>query len=321
MIETLVLFVIGFFILYKGSSFLIDGAVFVARRLGISEFLIGITIVGIGTSIPEFSVTFFEALKGKSNIGLGTILGSNIFNILFILGLSAMIFPMSIKSSLVRKDLIINIFTILFVFIFTIFPIGGESLFEISRLEGFLIFILFIIWLIYLILNNKPTKQLEMEKGPSLSIFVLPLSIIMIISGLIGVILGAKWVVEGGEFLAKLFHFSPALIGIIFIGIGTSLPELVVSVFAAKKGNVGIALGNIIGSNIFDFLGILGLTTVFNSVIIARELFYDFIVIIGISILLFGLVFKAADNFILGRLKGFIFVSLYLIYIFTRIQF
>ncbi len=316
MIETLVLFVIGFFILIKGADFLIDGASSIAKRLNISNWIIGITIVGVGTSIPEFSITFLEALRGEVSIGLGVILGSNTFNILFILGLSAMVMPLLAKPTWVKRELMINIFAILIAALLAIFPIGGGEFFEITKNEGLILLSLFFIWILYLVFRNGAAKQLEDEEGPSLKIFAVPLSVLMIIAGLVGVVLGARWVVEGGEFLARAFGISQAIIGLTIVGIGTSLPELVVSVSAAKKGNIGISLGTIIGSNVFDFFGILGIVAIANNVSFPRELVGDFMVTLGAAILLLLSMFVGRPKYTIGRWQGFIFVALYILYLY-----
>jgi len=317
MFETLTLFVIGFFILIKGADFLIDGATSVARRLNISNWIIGVTIVGIGTSIPEFSITFFDALKGNAGIGLGTVIGSNTFNILFILGLAAMILPLSVKPTWVKKDLMINVYAVLVSALVAVFPIAGGDFFEISKNEGWLLLILLVVWIFYLIARNGSVRQEEPGNEFGLKITAVPLSALMIIGGLVGVILGAEWVVRGGEILAKTFGTSEALIGLTVVGVGTSLPELVVSVEAARKGNVGISLGNIVGSNIFDFLGILGVTAIVRNIPFPRELVGDFMVTLGAAVLLLLAMFVGRKRYTLARWQGLVFVLLYILYIIT----
>lgn len=317
MTETLILFVVGFFILIKGADFLIDGASSIAERFNISHWIIGITIVGVGTSIPEFSITFLEALRGEASIGFGAILGSNTFNILFILGLSAMILPLSVKPIWVRSELMVNIYAIVIAAVLTILPLGGGGFFEITRIEGIGLLLLFFIWMFYLVLRNGTAKQLKTKEGPSLKIFAIPLSAVMIIAGLAGVVLGARWVVEGGQLLAGMLGTSEAIIGLTIVGIGTSLPELVVSVSAARKGNVGISLGNIIGSNVFDFFGILGITAIASGIHFPRELTADFMVTLGAAVLLLVAMFIGRSRYTLEKWQGFIFVILYILYIVT----
>lgn len=341
MIEILSLFAIGFFILIKGADFLIDGATSIAKRLNISSWIIGITIVGVGTSIPEFSITFLEALKGEARIGLGAILGSNTFNILFILGLSAMVMPIQAKPHWVKKELAVNIYAILIAAVLAIFPVGGGGFFEITRSEGFVLLFLFLAWIFYLVYRNGKTKEHESEKGPSpvvdfsdtqsakpeatekfttgpsLRIFALPLSLLMIIAGLAGVVVGARWVVEGGQFLAGALGISQAIVGLTIVGIGTSLPELTVSVSAARKGNVGISLGNIIGSNVFDFFGILGITAIASNVSFPRELVGDFMVTLGAATILLIMMLWGKPKFSVSRGQGFMLMALYVLYLAT----
>jgi len=266
MFLTLLLFFIGFYILIKGANFLVEGASSLARRLNISSLVIGLVIAGIGTSIPEFATSFLANLSGRGGIGLGTIIGSNTFNILFILGISALSFPLTFKPVWVERDLIWNIIAVLAVAAF-VFPFSDGT---ISRLEGLFMLILFFFWL-YRTVRYSESEDLNLADPPRVIAF--PLVLVLIVSGLLGVILGGKWVVDGAALMARELGIAEGLVGLTVVGIGTSLPELAVTFVAALKGRPGIAVGNIIGSNIFDFLMILGFGALVSPLMFPPELF------------------------------------------------
>jgi cation:H+ antiporter len=305
MLWNIILFFIGFYILVKGDNLLVDGSSSLARKLNVSSIVIGLVIAGIGTSIPEFAVSFIANLTGKGDIGLGTIIGSNTFNILFILGVSALFFPLTMKKYWVDRDLIWNIVAVLAAALFAFFGDG-----QISRWEGFLMIAIFSIWL-YLVLKNEGREKEEQQEW---KIAALPLSIFMILGGLVGVILGGNWVVDGAALMAKELGFSDALIGLTIVGIGTSLPELAVTFVAAYKKRPGLALGNIIGSNVFDFLMVLGVAALAKPVLFPSHLFIDISVTLFATAFLFSSMFMG-KRYVLKRWQGFGFVLLYIIYI------
>lgn len=298
---TLILFIVGFYILIKGASILIDGATSIAKKLGVSAWVIGLTIVGIGTSIPEFSITFISNLVGESDVGLGTIIGSNTFNILFILGLSALLRPILIKKRDVGKELILNIASVIIVILLAF---GG-----INQLEAVILLALFILWM-YQVVKTAPKLVDSQESFP---IFTVSVSIFMIIAGLAGVILGARWVVDGAVFIANLIGVKESLVSLTAIAIGTSIPELTVSVVAALRGNPGLSVGNVIGSNIFDFLGIIGLSSLFKPIFISQLMIYNAIGTILAATLLFSLIIFGRRT-TLGRLEGGLMIVSYLAY-------
>ncbi len=236
-------------------------------------------------------------------------MGSNTFNTLFILGIVALISPIVISKSKIFKDLIINIGAVLVIMAFAFFPIFGPSTFYgFSSLEGSIIFILFVTWLIYLISRMKGGEEESEHK--KYSIYT---SILMMVGGFVGVFLGSKWVVDGATSIAQAFGISEALIGVAIIGIGTSLPEVAVSVTSALKGNTELAIGNVVGSNIFNFIGILGIASLFNPMVFPTELRLDIFITLFSSILLLILLYKR-DHFRLGRIEGIILLFFYVIY-------
>lgn len=299
------LFVLGFYILVKGSGFLVDGSSSLAKNLGISNFVIGLVIVGIGTSIPEFAITFLSNITGDSGLGVGTVVGSNTFNILFILGVSAMFFPLKFKESWVRYDLLWNVLAVAAAILFFVF-FGYR---EISRVEGVVMLLLFIAWLY---ISVKRPQSLDGDEHP-LRIFAFPLAATMIFGGFVGVILGAKWVVDGGAIIAAALGMSEGIIGLTIVGIGTSLPELVVSFTAAYKRQPGIAVGNIIGSNIFDFLMIFGASALVAPIVLGDSLMVD-AAITGVAALLLYLFMFWNKSLVLERWHGAVMVLLYVVY-------
>ena len=302
---TIFLFFTGFYILIKGANFLVEGAVSFAHRFKISHIVIGLVIVGIGSSIPEFAITFVSNLLDQKEIGLGTVIGSNTFNILFILGLCALLFPLTLKKIWVKRDMLWNIFAII---------LAGTLAFDgkLSSFDGVIMLTAFIVWLIHVTKENKDHKD-EDEKE-SFHIVAVPIAIMMILAGFLGIILGGKWVVDGAVALAKNFGISQTIVGLTILGIGTSLPELAVSAVAAYKKQPGIAIGTIIGSNIFDFLMILGASSLVKPILFPKNLFFDVSLTLFSAILLYVFMFTGTKH-TLKRFEGFLFVAIYIAYI------
>lgn len=304
---TLFLFFLGFYILIKGASFLVDGAVSFAKKFNISNIVVGLVIVGIGTSIPEFAITFTANLLSEKEIGIGTVVGSNTFNILFILGLCAIFFPLKLKEIWVKRDLIWNIGAVLFSLLLAL---DGS----ISRFDGFLMLIAFALWLKSAMRENSEIQKNHGDEKISFHLLALPVAIFMIFAGFLGVIFGGKWVVDGAAAFARNFGMSEAVIGLTIIGIGTSLPELATSVVAAYKKQPGIAVGTIIGSNIFDFLMILGVSALVKPILFPKNLFFDISLTLFSAILLYIFMFTGKKH-TLKRFEGFIFLAIYIAYI------
>lgn len=252
MILNVILIIVGFVLLIKGADLLVDGASGIAKKFHIPEIIIGLTIVSMGTSMPELFVSTKSAIEGYSDIAIGNIIGSNLCNLLLILGLSAVIFPIKFKKETKFIELPM---CIAITIIFTILcNIGGD----ISRVDAIILmilFLLFIAYTIYMAAKGTQDEFVEYSENQKNSITY----IIYIILGIIGLKFGGDFVVDNSEIIAKHFKISEKIIGLTIIAIGTSLPELVTSVTAAIKKNSDIAIGNIIGSNIFNFLFIIGL--------------------------------------------------------------
>lgn len=303
----ILIFFAGFYILIKGANFLVDGATTLARIFNISNIIIGLVIVGIGTSIPEFAVSFLANLTDKGGIGLGTIIGSNTFNILFILGISALIYPLVLKKDWVERDLTWNVIAVFAVAMLAL-PFGDGV---ISRGEGAIILSAFCFWLYIAVRHSKETSE---NNRKQVKIMTLPLVLGLIFAGLVGVILGGKWVVDGASAIARELGASEGLIGLTIVGIGTSLPEFAVTFIAALKREPAIAVGNIIGSNIFDFFMILGFGALVRPIIFPPDMAEDIIVTVLSALILYGFMY-VGQRYILERFQGLIMFILYIIYL------
>ena len=259
MILNVLFILVGIVLVLWGADRLTDGAVAVAEKLKMPQIVIGLTIVAMGTSLPEFCVSLVSALKGTTDLAVGNIVGSNIFNTLLIVGVSAWVAPMTILKSTVRKDIPFALFASV---VLLIMCLDGN----ISRLDAGILFVLFLVFM-YVTLKGAKTKDddttaktesIEDKKKP----MAAWLSIVWIIVGLACLIGGSNLFVEGATKVAEHIGVSEAVIGLTIVAGGTSLPELATSVVSARKGNRGIAIGNVLGSNVFNILAILGVTGV-----------------------------------------------------------
>lgn len=252
----IVLLVIGLMLILVGANYLVDGSSSIAKKFGLSEFVIGLTIVGIGTSAPEMVVSFMASIQGKADMAIGNIVGSNIINTLLILGVTALISPLLITKDNIKKDIPLNIGVTALLLILgmknTIFGIGND---ELSRWDG-AIFLLIFIWYLWTSFRSKPSE--EVEEGEEIKVFSNLVSALFIIGGLAGLIFGGRLFVDSAVNLAKSFGVSEKFIAITIMALGTSLPELATCIVAAVKGRGQLALGNILGSNISNIILILG---------------------------------------------------------------
>jgi len=310
---TFVLLVAGFILLIKGADFLVDGASSFAKKMGVSSLVIGLTIVAFGTSAPELIVNIFASLKGNTDIAIGNILGSNIANILLILGISAAIFPLAVKRGTVWKEIPLSLLAILIAGIMANdMLIDGQSFSKLTRIDGIILISFFIIFLYYTfgISKAQPGDSVETNiKQKSLLV-----SILMVVLGLVGLTVGGKWIVDSATAIAVGLGVSQAIIGLTIVAVGTSLPELATSAVAAHKKDVDIAVGNIVGSNIFNIFWILGLSAVVNPLTFSNVLMRDVWVTIGATFLLFIFMFVGKKH-ILERWQGVSFILIYIAYV------
>ena len=274
----LVALVAGFVLLVKGADFFVDGAVGIASRFGIPQLVIGLTIAAMGTSMPEAAVSITSALKGSAGITVGNVVGSNIMNILVILGITAVITPIAVQKS-TRKFEIPGMIAISVLFLVLGYT-GGE----IVRFEGVILWLVFIGYLAYLFWiakHNKDEETDEEEKNWS-----LPVQLIAIVGGIAAIVLGSDLAVDGATAIAKAFGMSDRVIGLTIVAFGTSLPELVKSVTAARRGKADLAIGNIVGSNVFNILFVAGTTALITPVLFETKFVVDSIIAIAAAVLL-----------------------------------
>ncbi len=312
---TLIFFILGLVLVVRGASMLVDGASAIAKRFGISALVIGLTIVAFGTSAPELSVNILASLKGNTDIAIGNILGSNIFNTMFILGISAIIYPLTVSKGTVWKEIP---FALLAVILLGVMAsdnaIDGASFSGLTRIDGFVLLSFFVIFLYYTFGISKVEKSPDSETSDQPDSKTLSLAIILILAGLAGLVLGGKWVVDGAIAFAQYFGVSEAIIGLTVVAIGTSLPELATSVVAVMKREVDIAVGNIIGSNIFNVFLILGISASINPLPFSQGLMSDVFVAIFAAAILFIFMFIRKRH-TLERWQGVILVFLYVVYV------
>ena len=278
MIQQVIILLVGFIFLVKGADWFVEGAASIARKLGIPQLIIGLTIVAFGTSLPELVTSVTAARRGNADIAIGNIVGSNILNIFIILGITALITNVKIQKSTIRYEIPFMIF------ITIILMICGMTDMKITFIEGIFLWILFIAYLVYLFIMARNGETQEEEKD----IPVWKCLIFILIGGIL-VVKGSDFAVSGASAIARYFGMSERFIGLTIVAFGTSLPELVTSVTAAKRGNAGIAIGNIVGSNIFNILFVIGTTSLICNVPFESKFMVDTIIaIIAGLILWFG---------------------------------
>lgn len=271
-----VLLVVGFVMLVKGADWFVEGVAGIAEKFGIPQLVIGLTIVAMGTSAPEAAVSITSATKGNAGITIGNVVGSNIMNILVILGLTAVITSVAVQKSTIRYE-------IPFMLVITLVLLGmGLSGNEISFVEGVILWVLFLVYMVYLFRMAKNQKE---EGGDSKEQPVWKLILLGIV-GAVLVVWGADISVDAASAIAKMFGMSDRLIGLTIVAFGTSLPELVTSVTAARKGKADIAIGNIVGSNVFNILFVVGTTALVTPVIFESKFVIDTLVAFGAGVLL-----------------------------------
>jgi cation:H+ antiporter len=313
MFLTIILFIIGFVLLIKGADILVDGASSIAFKWGVSSLVIGLTIVAFGTSAPELVVNLLASINGNTELAIGNILGSNTSNILLILGISAIIYPLVVNKGTTWKEIPFAFLgVVVLFFLVTDRTIDTDAWMGISRMDGLVLLSFFIIFLYYIFGIAKQTNDGKEQEKPK--IYSNSRSVLMIIFGMTGLVLGGKWIVDGAISFATYFELSEALIGLTVVAIGTSLPELATSAVAAYKKNVDIAIGNIVGSNIFNIFWILGISSVIAPIPFSSELIFDlFVTSIATTFLFFALF--VGKKLTIQRSQGVLFVILYIIYI------
>ena len=310
------LFLPGFYLLIKGADILVEGASSLAKRLKVSDLVIGLTIVAFGTSAPELAVNISASYKGQTDIAISNVLGSNIANILLILGVSSIIRNVTVKENTVWKEIPFSLLAAIIVFLQAndvFFGAGTKN--QISRNDGLEMLAFFIIFLYYIFSIAKEENIFE-DEIPKLQLS-LGKSIIYIIIGLILLPLGSDWVVNGAVRVAKFFGISEAYIGLTIVAIGTSLPEMATSIVAAYKKNSDISIGNVVGSNIFNVFLILGISSVIRPLEFSTKNNVDVVMTVLASLILFFSLFVGKKHEV-ERSQGILFLLIYIIYLIFR---
>ncbi|MBP6981678.1 calcium/sodium antiporter [Candidatus Gracilibacteria bacterium] len=304
--------IFGLLLLTFGANVLVDGSVSVAKKFGISQAIIGLTIVAIGTSMPELIVSIFASISGNAEIAIGNVLGSNIVNVFLILGMSACIFPVVLSKTTRFFDLPIVILTgLLLLILVSDSFFDGASKNMIGRIDGIILFMAAIGYIVYSLKHNNfiPDESEEVEK------IISPWKAsLWIFAGIAVLFTGGKLLVDGAVVIASSFGLSQAIIGLTIVAIGTSAPELATSIIAARRGNPDIAVGNVVGSSIMNILVILGLSAIITPLPFANSSYIDLLVSIFAPILLLLLCFIWTKNSI-GRKEGFLLILAYVLYI------
>ena len=316
---TYILFILGFLLLIKGADFLVDGSASIAHKLKISPIVIGLTIVAFGTSAPEFIVNIFASINGNTEIAIGNILGSNIANILLILGISAIIYPIATKRNTVWKEIPLSLLAAVLLGVMANDAlIDGGTFSGLTRIDGIVLLAFFVIFLYYTFGISKVTGEVSNDDIQELSYIK---SVLFVLTGLLGLVVGGKWIVGGAVTIAETFNVSQSLIGLTVVAIGTSLPELATSAIAAYKKQTDIAIGNVVGSNIFNIFWILGFSALIRPLPFSRSSDVDILMTILASAILFFIMFVGKKH-VIERWQGVLMVLLYLSYVtylvFTR---
>ena len=305
--------IIGFALLIKGADVFVEGASSIAKKFNVPSMIIGLTIVAMGTSAPEAAVSVTSSLAGQNDMSVANVVGSNFFNILVVLGVSSIIAKLPVQKETIKKD---TPFLILVSILLLVFGIN----LKLGRVEGLVLLVLFTYFLVNTIKSAKKSPENTSSESGESAIAVeteitseisLPKTILISIIGIIGIVVGGDMVVDSATSIATAFGMSANLVGLTIVAVGTSLPEFVTSIVAIKKGETEIAIGNVIGSNVFNILLVLGLAAVINPIPMSMFAFIDIIFMVLITLLLY-LFMKKKNSLVKGQ--GIILVVLYIGY-------
>lgn len=314
----ILLIIIGLALILAGANYLTDGAAALAQRLKMPEFVIGLTIVAVGTSTPELVVSAMSAINGSSDIAIGNVVGSNLFNIFIILGICTLITPLALSGSTIRRDIPIAVAaSLIMLAALSDSYLGISEINKIGRLEGVIMLIIYFALMAYTI--RLARKEQSKEEQPKEKLMPLWLSLVMIVGGLGGLVYGGNLFVDNAILLAQRLGVSESVIAITLVAGGTSLPELASSIVSLVKGKADMALGNVVGSNIANILLILGSCATITPLTLGGITIVDILMVLLSSLLLFVSAFtfqrKAID-----RYEGVIFLIIYVVYIWYLIQ-
>ena len=282
LIPTFLLLIAGFVLLIKGADFFVEGSASIARKLRVPSLIAGMTIVAMGTSLPECSVSINASLTGENSLAVSNVLGSNIFNLMVVCGVCALFAPLIVKAQTRNRDITFSILCAIL--------LGALGYFgmELGRVDGWIFLVIFLLFLFYMVmsaLRARAAGQGAEDEGEEYAIIPVWKSILFIVGGAAAIAFGGDFVVKSASKIATDFGMSPTLVGLTICAIGTSLPELVTSVVAARKKQVDMALGNVIGSNIFNILFVLGISTAISPIAVITENIVDVVLLILMSLI------------------------------------
>lgn len=310
-----ILFIVGFFVLIKGAEWLIDGAHALGKKFGASDLLIGLTIIAFGTSLPELVINLFAGAQGEGDLALGNVIGSNIANTLLILGVAAVIHPLTIHRTVVYREVIFNILAtiMLAVLVADLFIGNNGGLAGLDTIDGIVLISYFFLFLFYAF--KRSALMLEPIKTTTIDYFGNFKIALKIIIGAIALYVGGRWIVEGAIEFASLLGASETLIGTTVVALGTSLPELAATVAAVRKHKIDAAVGNILGSNLFNILWVLGVGAFLVPIEISDETLLDIYIAVGVALILFGIMVFGKYRHQISKNEGKMFLVLYALYL------
>lgn len=301
-----IILIIGFVLLVKGADYFVEGSAAVAKKFRVPVFIIGMTIVAMGTSAPECAVSIAASVQGSNGMAISNVIGSNIFNLLVVCGICALFSPLPVDRSTLKKEFP---FSVLVAVILGVMGVIGMA---VGHADGLILVIIFVVFLLWMVLSAKKSMATGEPVGEG-EIHDLPLwkCLLFIIGGLVAIVLGGQMVVNSAETIALRFGLSETLVGLTICSIGTSLPELVTSVVAARKNQVGMALGNVIGSNIFNILLVGGLASLISPIAVTANNLIDIVILIVVSLYIMVIVWRKQR---LSRLGGVSILAVYVAY-------
>jgi len=308
-----VLLIVGFILLVKGADFFVDGASSIAAKLKVPAVIIGLTIVAFGTSAPEAAVGITASLSGSNEIAVGNVVGSNIFNLLMVVGFCAAIKPFVAERAIMKNEYPLSVLGafILLVMLMDI-KLDGANATVVSRGDGIILLCFFVIFMVMTVRSAFSGRDGGSEEEENIKVMSYPVSILLLIGGLAGIIVGGQFVVNSSKTIALSFGLSETLVGLTIVAIGTSLPELVTSIVAARKGMSSLAIGNVVGSNLFNIFFILGISATISPMTVEVKSIFDTLILIAISIIIYLMSMKKSKEY--TRIDGIFMLLMYVAY-------
>lgn len=305
-----VLLIIGFAFLVKGADAFVEGSSSIAKHFQVPSLIIGMTIVAMGTSLPETAVSVTASIAGSNALAVSNAVGSNIFNLMVVIGVCAVLTPVAVQKSSLKIDIPFSIVCALLLLVL------GHDRMMLTRVNGLILIVLFAFFILYMIrsaqhsMNNEDSEFAA--EAADMKVMSVPKSLIFIVIGITGITLGSDWVVDGAKTIASAFGISENLIGLTIVAFGTSLPELMTSIVAARKNEVDMALGNAVGSNIFNILMVLGIASALSPIAFIQENIIDIIILVGFSFIVW---LMAWTKHRLDKIEGLAMILLYAGYV------